>query len=105
MTAATRRLLVRPRAHREAAAAFDWYETRSVGLGTEFLRAIDAALAAIQRNPAAYPAVRGPVRRHLLRRFPYGVFFVDYSNESVVLAIVHARQHPRIWPSTEESDA
>jgi plasmid stabilization system protein ParE len=98
-----RRLVVRPRAEREAAAAFEWYEGQSAGLGTEFLRAVDAALAAIQRNPAAYPAVRGPVRRHLLRRFPYGVFFVEYPSEIVVLAIVHARRHPRVWPADRES--
>ena len=99
MTAGDRRLRLRPRAELEAASAFEWYEARSPGLGTEFLRALDAALASIQRNPTMYPVVHGRVRRHLLRRFPYGVFFVEYPTEVVVFAVVHARRHPRVWPS------
>lgn len=102
MTASERRLLLRPRAELEAATAVEWYEARSAGLGTAFLGALDAALASIQRNPAMYPVVYGRVRRHLLRRFPYGVFYVEYPTEVVVLAVVHARRHPRIWPSDPE---
>jgi hypothetical protein len=43
--------------------AFDWYEGRSEGLGREFLRAADACLAGVQRNPSAFPKVHKEVRR------------------------------------------
>jgi hypothetical protein len=70
------RVVFDARAEEEAAAAFEWYETQSVGLGQELLRALDVVVAGIRRQPQLYPVVRGRVRRRLMRRFPYGVFFV-----------------------------
>lgn len=53
----TRKIIVRPEAEAEVQAAFDWYEEQSDGLGFEFLRAIDACLSGITRNPLAYAVV------------------------------------------------
>jgi toxin ParE1/3/4 len=44
-------------------------------LAAEFLRALDATIAAVERNPDQFPQVHGEKRRALLRRFPYGVIF------------------------------
>ena len=52
----------RPEAEAELAEAVDWYEARGRGLGAEFLRALDAVLAFVQRNPHAYPIVLAPAR-------------------------------------------
>ena len=95
------RLIVRPQAADEVAEAHDWYESQSVGLGAEFLRAVDAAFASICRSPRVYPVVRGRTRRLLLRRFPYGVFFYEReaAGEVVIVAVVHGRRHPRHWQS------
>jgi len=96
-----RRLVIRPVAAREITAAFDWYEGQSAGLGAEFLRALEAVLATVQRTPALYPVVRGRTRRALLRRFPYGVFFYEReaAQEVVVIAVVHGRRDLRHWQS------
>jgi len=39
------------------------------------------------------------VRRKLLRRFPYGVFFVLQDDEVIVIAIMHTRRQPNEWRS------
>ena len=49
--AMSRRLIVRPEAEAEMAEAFDWYEQRLPGLGSEFLLCVDAVFNAILRNP------------------------------------------------------
>jgi len=100
--ATTRRLVVTSAAAADLTAAYDWYEDQSTGLGVEFLRAVDAVFAAVQRAPATFPSVRGRTRRALLRRFPYGVFFVEAGDEVVVLAVAHGRRHPRVWQSRAE---
>lgn len=82
----------------EMDAAFVWYEQRQQGLGAEFLRACDAAFSAIARVPQAYREVRPRVRRVLLRRFPYMVFFVAKADRVVVIGVVHVRQSPDVWP-------
>jgi len=81
----------------EMDAAFAWYENRQPGLGTDFLRACDAAFSAIARMPAAFREVRPRVRRALLRRFPYMVFFHVTDERVIVLGVVHVRQSPDVW--------
>jgi plasmid stabilization system protein ParE len=91
------RLVVRGAAEADIAEAASWYEQRSPGLGSEFLRAVDVTLAEIARMPERYPVVRGSARRALLRRFPYAVFFVASPELVSVIACLHARRDPRHW--------
>ena len=95
----SRRLVVQARAAEEIAAAHAWYDGQAPGLGAEFVRAVDAVLQRIAREPALHALVHGRVRRALLRRFPYGVFYAESGDTVVVLAVVHARRHPRHWPT------
>ena len=98
------RLVVRAAAEADIAEAARWYEQRSPGLGGEFLRAVDVALAEITRMPERYPVVRGKARRVLLRRFPYAVYFVTTPELVSVLACLHARRDPRHWRERSEAD-
>lgn len=91
------RVIVRPEAQREIQEAYDWYEERSEGLGLEFLRAADACLSAVQRNPAAYPPVHAQVRRALLRRFPYALFYLVEAETLVLLACFNVKRSPADW--------
>jgi plasmid stabilization system protein ParE len=95
----SRRVGFRPQALQEVFAAAGWYEERSPGLSAEFLRALDAAVASVQRNPQQYPAVHEDTHRALLRRFPYSLIYSFSEEEVVVLACVHGRQHPGRWRS------
>jgi plasmid stabilization system protein ParE len=93
----SRRLIIRPEAETEMAEAFDWYEDRVPGLGSDFLLCVDAVFDAILRSPQHFPCVHRTVRRALTRRFPYGVFFVEDDERVVVLAVFHAKRNPRRW--------
>lgn len=88
---------LRPEAEADVGDAYRWYEERMRGLGSEFLRAVDATLSAIERTPEAYPIVHESVRRALLRKFPYGLFYVIEPDGIVVLACFHARRDPKTW--------
>jgi plasmid stabilization system protein ParE len=93
----SRRFVFRPEAEEEIFEAAEWYERRKLGLSAEFLRALDAVIAAVERSPHRFPRVHGEKRRALLRRFPYGVIFSVSDEEIVVLACTHARQNPKRW--------
>ena len=64
------RLVVRPEAEADIAEAAVWYESRSLDLGYEFARAVDATLAEVLSAPERYPQVFAEIRRALLHRFP-----------------------------------
>ena len=60
----TRELVVLPEAETDIAQAFDWYETRVPGRGSEFLRVLDAAFNSILRNYLMYPEVFNQLQLH-----------------------------------------
>ena len=93
----TYQVIVRPEAAREIQEAFDWYEERSEGLGLEFLRAADVCLSSVRRNPEAYSIAHEQVRRALLRRFPYMLFYLIREDTIVVVACFHIKRSPADW--------
>ena len=93
------RFFVEPEAETELREAVDWYEARSQGLGSEFLRSVRAAFALIERNPEQFSRARDEIRRILVRRFPYAVYYVVDPDQISVIACVHTRRHPRRWQS------
>jgi len=93
----TSRLVVRAAGEADVLDAAQWYEQRSPGLGTEFLRAVDVTLAEIARMPERFPLVYHESRRALLRRFPYAVYFVVSPDLVSVVACMHAHRDPRRW--------
>ena len=98
------RLVVRGAAEADIAEAARWHEQRSLGLGSEFLRAVDVTFAEIARMPERHPLVRGRARRALLRRMPCAVFFVERPDLVSVIASLHARRDPRHWQERSETD-
>jgi plasmid stabilization system protein ParE len=84
----------RPAAIADIEDAFRWYEARRPGLGAEFLDEVEAALATVVDHPAIYGLVHRNVRRVLLRRFPYGIFYVSEPTSVVVIACFHVRRDP-----------
>lgn len=93
----TPRFIVRPEAEADLDSAFIWYEAKSWGLGTEFLRAVDVCYGNIRRAPESYQEIQPNVRRARLRKFPYSVYYVLDEHGISVLACLHWRRHPRAW--------
>ena len=95
----TPRLFVRDEAAVDIEDATMWYEEQRRGLGGEFARAVRAALAGVARHPQHFGVARGEVRRALVRRFPYVIYFVPEPTQTVVLAVLHGRRDPQVWQS------
>jgi len=91
------RLLAEPRADLDVAATFDWYENEKARLGQNFLDELRAAYDRIADSPLAYQHLRSGIRRALLRRFPYAVYFAVEGDVVVVLAVLHVGRDPAEW--------
>jgi plasmid stabilization system protein ParE len=90
-------LIIRSEAEWDIQDAFEWYEAQTPGLGSEFVRAVDACLSGIGRNPFAYPIVYQQARRSLIRRFPYGILYVFEGETISVVACFHSKRNPKFW--------
>lgn len=93
----TRGLRIRPAAEADILDAHRWYGQQRPGLAAEFVAALDATLARVAEMPAAHPVVHRNVRRALVQRFPYGVFYVVGSRTVSVVAVMHQARDPQRW--------
>ena len=96
-------VVFRRKVGRDLAAGFGYYEGRTEGLGERFLAAVGSVLDAIERYPKMFAHVHGEVRRALVSRFPYAVFYRAESKRVVVLAVLHTARDPSIWPQPRGS--
>ena len=90
-------LRLRPEAEAEIEEAFRWYQERRSGLGSDFLLCLEETLEKIEHAPFVYPVVYRSIHRALIRRFPYGIFYVVEENRVTVLAVFHSNRDPGIW--------
>jgi toxin ParE1/3/4 len=91
------RLIADPRADLDVEAAFEWYENEQPGVGFELLDELRAAYNSVANGPFKYQVLRSQIRRALLRRFPFAVYFVIDGHVIVVLAVLHASRDPAEW--------
>jgi plasmid stabilization system protein ParE len=77
--------------------ALQWYETQRPGLGAAFRRALDVAVAAVESRPDSYAVLHRNIRRVLLPKFPYGLYYCVMDECILVLGCIHAKRHPRVW--------
>lgn len=91
-------IIFTPAARAELIEAQDWYEAESPGLGRRFRAAIEALTERMSANPAQFPFALKNVRRALVQRFPYMLFFVvEEDGFLLVIACFHASRDPRRW--------
>jgi toxin ParE1/3/4 len=90
-------LIIRPEAAADLADAFEWYEQRKAGLGRDLLARIESKLEEIKAHPGRFPVVHRDIRRALIRRFPYGIYFFAHGSALIVIAIFHAKRNPQRW--------
>jgi len=76
--------------------AQQWYDGKREGLGQDFLRALDAALARVLANPDQFPVRYTHFRRLLVRKFSYVIYY-RYDRDSVVVhAVMHMARNPTL---------
>lgn len=90
-------VLLAPLAEDEVREALGWYEEQAHGLGWKFGEALNLVFSGIADNPLRFPKVHREIRRATVRRFPYGVFFLDQPEAILVIAVVHLHRHPDTW--------
>lgn len=96
-----------PAVEADVADAYRWYEQRRPGLGEAYLASIERAYQRLHTTLESLPVVHGDsVRRLLLLRFPYGVYYRILERRVEVLAIEHSLLSASVWhaPQTHHSE-
>lgn len=89
-----RSLTFLPEVESDIEDAYWWYEEKDIGLGDEFFRCLEQAYSRITAYPEHFPIRFDDVRRILVRRFPYAVYFYHDEASVYVAYVFHTAQDP-----------
>ncbi len=92
-------IVTRPSAAAEIESTYRWYEQERTGLGDEFLQAVNELVRVIAEHAERFPIIHRDIRRALLRRFPYSVFYRVKAGHVIVVGCFHSKRNPRLWQS------
>ena len=95
----TRPLVFHPDVEDEVRGAYQWYESRQSGLGDDFLAALEVVYRRLETSPEIHQVIEQNVRRALLRRFPYAVYYIVFPDRVEVIAVQHCHRDPAAWQS------
>ncbi len=93
----SRGLRIAPAAARDIVGAYDWYEEQQPGLGEQFRAELHVAFGLVQQFGEAGPAVHRDLRRLLVRRFPYALYYRLTDTDVVIRGCFHLRSSPHRW--------
>ena len=73
----------------------DFYDEQSHGLGIQVLDEFERQILHITSMPTRWMIIESDIRRALMKRFPYVIYFRTLGNNVVRVTVVkHQRRHP-----------
>jgi plasmid stabilization system protein ParE len=90
-------VVLRDEAQQEFDNAFDWYESERAGLGVEFVAEVQKVFDRIAADPLIHQSVVSDIRKSVVRRFPYCVFYRPHADRIEVIAVFHSSRNPSVW--------
>jgi plasmid stabilization system protein ParE len=90
-------LSIRKEAEADIAEAYQYYESCRENLGSDFILCIEESISRIKKNPRQYKIIYKNVHRALVRRFPYGIYYILKDDRIIILGVLHARKNPKHW--------
>ena len=79
-----------------------YLEYQATGLGKRLFDEVLLAERCIQELPLSSPEVRAGIRKLVLRKFRYSLYYTIEEQSVVVLAVAHHRRAPYYWEDRAE---
>src|SRR6185369_12159651 len=90
-------IVLSPDAEADIDSAVLWYHRIDPNLAVRFTAEALATLHRIKQFPYRFPIIKGSLRRGLLKRFPYYIYYSFLSSRISVVAVVHHRRSDSLW--------
>ncbi len=85
-------IIVKPQTWYDLIQAMIWYDSKRENLGREFFNDFEITIDRIKVNPNAFREIFPEVRRVLIKRFPYKVFYTVSENTIYIIGVMHAKR-------------
>ena len=98
------KIKISPFAEQDLDMTVEWYNFQSDGIGNEFAYVISEMFERIKTNPLQFPKDYGKMRKAVIKRFPYSVFFVVKDEVAFIFGIFSASRNPNIMKNRYRND-
>jgi toxin ParE1/3/4 len=95
-------VVIHSKARKELDHSIFYYEGQKAGLGLDFLSEIEQVIGKIRQNPNLGTAYKtAGLRRYVVQRFPFIVFYAELDKFIWVVAITHGKRRPNYWSTRQ----
>ncbi len=84
--------------------SYNYYNAINQKVADDFLKQIDKSFTSIKKNPLGYSVVYKEVRKSVLKKFPFIVYYKIDLVIIRVIAIFHASRNPEIWKERSDKE-
>ena len=91
------KLTFRPEAEIDLEKSAKWYELQKKNLGFDFLNEVEKKCSVIENTPLIFEEVYKKLRRVVIDRFPFNIFYLVEGNSIIIVAVIHGSRHPKKW--------
>lgn len=84
-------------AYYEIEESKEYYNLQKDGFGLDFKNDVFKALNNIASQPNLYPIIDNKIRRCLMHRFPFSIFYTIQNQTILILSIAHQHRKPNNW--------
>ncbi len=75
--------------------ATQWYESKRIGLGREYIHALREQIEILKESPQGYVVWHKQVRKAKTKRFPYLIYYLidELKKEIIIIGILHGKRN------------
>lgn len=87
-------LIISNKANKEINKSKEYYNNQKDNLGYEFKNDVKNLPISIKKFPYIYPNVTNNIKRCLLHRFPFSIFYAIKNDFIIILSVAHQYKKP-----------
>ncbi len=77
--------------------SYEFYYEDSPKVADTFFKRINLGFKSINQNPESFPIVHKDVRKYVVKKFPFVIYYRIVDAKIQVIAIFHTSRNPEIW--------
>jgi len=85
-------IIIKPIVFLDVEEAVIYYDKKLKGLGNRFYNNFITSLNEIEINPHNYSYIKNPVRKHIIKKFPYKIYYIATVDKIIVIGVSHAKR-------------
>jgi len=88
------KLVLRKRALNQIQKSYDFYESKSFGLGDRYIATVEKYIERITVNPKHFQIKREGIREAYLQKFPFVIVFQIVNDTIIIYSVFHTSRNP-----------